>query len=311
MDVLENHDDMVGAIAGQEPSFLRERGVIQGDKQVRPIGREDLLKLIKENGGSAKHLHLSGMDMRGIDLRGLHLEGMYLMGSNLEGAMAQPMIAFQGQELPTENLIDGVILDRWAKGEELPGICVTATAFSRTLFMEANLSRSDFRWANLSGLSLNGANLRAAKMSKANLSGAQLQWADISRTDLQGANLREASLEGATILDADLRYADLRDARLYGARIVTPFLVGICWGDKYVVPEEAEGSYSEAEQVYYTLKQAYENAGESKLAGEFHYREREASRKSQWQELRQDFKEVKQLLVSAWRELKGDQSGEK
>jgi hypothetical protein len=39
------------------------------------------------------------------------------------------------------------------------------------------------------------------------------------------------------------------------------------------------------------------------IAGEFHYREREAARKAEWQRLGNEFKEFKRKLVAAWQRL--------
>ena len=52
-----------------------------------PLTREDVLKKIEENGGTAEGLDLSGKVFeKGIDLQGLNLEGIILRDAHLEGA---------------------------------------------------------------------------------------------------------------------------------------------------------------------------------------------------------------------------------
>ncbi len=57
-----------------------------------PFTREDVLRLIKENGGKAEGLDLSGkvfekgIDLRGFDLSGVNLENAYLVDAHLENA---------------------------------------------------------------------------------------------------------------------------------------------------------------------------------------------------------------------------------
>ena len=49
------------------------------EEKEKPLTREDVLKRIEENGGTAKGLDLSGKTFKdGINLRGLNLEGIIL-----------------------------------------------------------------------------------------------------------------------------------------------------------------------------------------------------------------------------------------
>ena len=58
-------------------------------EESKPLTREDVIRKIKEHGGTADGLDLSGKDMRGIDLHGLELSGINLQQANLSGAILQ------------------------------------------------------------------------------------------------------------------------------------------------------------------------------------------------------------------------------
>jgi uncharacterized protein YjbI with pentapeptide repeats len=267
-------------IAGNELKLLEEWGILKRGTQVRPLNRGDLLKLIELNGGTAEYIDLSRLDMRGIDLRGLRLEKIVLSGCNLEDARAQPLIVSHGKELQMWDYAYEHFLTLWANGEELPkGVSVTPTFLRDTHLFDANISKCDLRWVDLTETYLTRAVVHGTAMHMANLSNANLKRTDILDASLQKANLTGASLEDASLKDADLREAVFTDARLLGVRVDTPLLAGAQWSNKYIVPEEAERSYYNAQQVYRTLKQAHQNAAESDTAGQFHYREWECRRK--------------------------------
>ena len=82
-------------------------------------------------------------------------------------------------------------------------------------------------------------------------------------------------------------------------------LVGVKWDKKYISVLEQHGDYEAAITLYRRLKEWHENAGLRKIAGEFHYREREANRKLRWQKLGNDFKEYKRQMAIAWRRFAG------
>jgi uncharacterized protein YjbI with pentapeptide repeats len=89
---------------------------------------------------------------------------------------------------------------------------------------DANLSETDFTYADLREANLHGADLRNAdftyaRLSYANLAGADLSYADLSNADLSdtnlhGAALRSADLQGANLDGADLSRAIVTDADL-------------------------------------------------------------------------------------------------
>ena len=126
----------------------------------KPLTRDDVLKLIKEHGGSSG-LNLSGRTFEaGIDLNGLNLEG--IIAKNAKFA-----VAFVRGTDESSNV------DRGAQ------------------FEGANLNHAD-----LENASLRFANLQAADLRRANLKGANLDSAKLSKAKLRGLEVsRETKLE--------------------------------------------------------------------------------------------------------------------
>ncbi|MDP6776117.1 MAG: ion channel, partial [Candidatus Latescibacteria bacterium] len=106
-----------------------------------------------------------------------------------------------------------------------------------------------------------------------NLTGTQL-----FKTNLENANLKEARIAGADLLGANLNNTDLERVH---------------WGSKSLVRNdvdaqklEADGDqvgsrakFLEAEEIYRSIRKAYEAAGTTDIAGDFFHREMVAKRK--------------------------------
>jgi serine/threonine-protein kinase len=112
---------------------------------------------------------------------------------------------------------------------------------SQTLLKAYLKGRRDFASFNISLLSLEGADLSGtnfhyAQLKQTNLQGANLQNTDFGRASLMQANLKEANLtkaylshadlEGADLRGADLSYAYLSQANLRGANLCGANLTG-------------------------------------------------------------------------------------
>ena len=128
-----------------------------------PLTREDVLRLIQENGGTARGLDLSGKTfVEGIDLCGLALYQIILRDTTLKGAH------LEGAELLYAAHLEGAYL--WG----------------------AHLEGSKLEYAHLEG-----AFLGDAHFEEANLRGAHLRGAKLGGAHFEGANLKRARLEGA------------------------------------------------------------------------------------------------------------------
>ena len=273
--------------------ILRDEGVFQDGKQVRPVNRDDLLKLIEANGGAGEHIDLRGLDLSSIDIRGLQLGRVLFNGCNLKNALAQPMVTSGGQELPPRDLAYGHVLGQYQAGEKVGDCKVRLTNLEGALLIGADLSKADLRWANLSDAALAWCNLDGAALSHADLSKSNLNQASLERTDLRSAILDGASLEYSRILDADLSGASLKGVSLDGV-FLSPLtkLDGVQWDPDFISPLEIEGNYESAARQYRQLKELYDRAGKRDIAGKFHYREREAERKAEWQSIRKSLSSV-------------------
>ncbi|MBA7506595.1 hypothetical protein ES706_05287 [subsurface metagenome] len=139
------------------------------EEKQKPLTREDVLRLIEENGGTTVGLNLSAkvfderVDLHGLDLKGIILLGSHLWGAHLEGAD---------------------LLDAHLEGANLLG---------------AHLEGADLWDAHLEGTELSGAHLAGADLTDAHLAGA-----DLTDAHLEGANLSGANFSS----DTNLRNVD-------------------------------------------------------------------------------------------------------
>ncbi len=211
-----------------------------------PYTREDVLRLIKENGGKAEGLDLSGKAFeQGIDLRGLNLKGI-ILNRTFFPTTTPRIDDFRATMRPAQ----------------LQGANLT----------QAQLQKADLALAQLRGAILESAQLQEAHLLSANLQGASLRWAQ-----LQGASLYEAQLQGADLHGAKLEGASLHEAKFSP----NTRLEGAYW-EKYILGEEKEGIFDWAVDAYRQLKTWYTNAGMYEIAGEFFFREMTARRKEFW-----------------------------
>jgi len=127
-----------------------------------PYTREDVLRLIAENGGNAQYLNLSGKYFeKGIDLRRLNLRGIILSDAHLERAHLRE------------------------------------ATLERAHLEDAHLERAHLQYAYLEGADLEGAHLEGA-----DLEGAHLEGADLLHAYLEGAHLWDAKFTADTKLEA-------------------------------------------------------------------------------------------------------------
>jgi len=213
-----------------------------------PYTREDVLRLIKENGGRAKGLDLSEKIFeKGIDLRGLN--NNHLQGITLDNARF-PLSLRRDSPLRGANL----------KGVHLEG---------------AHLLSTHLEEADLSDAYLEGARLWHAHLERAYLSSAHLEEANLRGAHLEEANLQSANLKGADLTGTHLEGAQLTDVRLSS----DTKLHNVDWGSNYILAEERHGQLDWAEDTYRTLKVWHTQAGIYDIAGEFFFREMTVQRK--------------------------------
>ncbi|MBT9132749.1 MAG: hypothetical protein DDT32_01591 [Syntrophomonadaceae bacterium] len=220
------------------------------DEKEKPLTREDVVRLIEENGGTAKGLDLSRRPFEeGIDLSDLDLRWIVLRDTSLYRAK------FNGSTL-------------W-----------------ETDFFRADLQYAKFNPLNSKPADLTAADLRGAILSYAEFRDADLTCARFGASgDERKAHLDESDLRGAR-----LRLADFEGCFFYGTKLEGAFISGahlekadlkeVDWGS-YVIGEEKEGHLDSATRKYQWLKTWYTNAGMYDIAGEFFFREMTAKRRA-------------------------------
>lgn len=219
-----------------------------GTKQ-NPYTREDVLRLIRENGGKAKGLDLSGKVFeQGIDLRELDLSRI--------------------------TLNNAVLFHPSSRGEK-----ITYANLEGANLTCANLQGADLVGANLEEANLSGAHLERAKLWNANLEGTDLRGANLTGAILTDANLQEAELGSVHLEGADLRRAHLNGAYWENVEFTSNTkLDDVDWGN-YILGQESFGDILIL-STYRRLKMWYAEHGMHDIAAEFYYREKEVTRKN-------------------------------
>ena len=194
----------------------------------------------------------------------------------------------------------GTAEELYLVGRHMEGIDLGETDLSGAILVSAILERANL-W---------GANLRTAQLDDANLQSAQLFAAKLQEASMSGADLRESNLSDSDLRGAVLRFARLQGVDLDGTRISGDTDLGdVEWDKGYISVLERKGDYESAIALYRRLKEWYHYAGMSTVAGEFHYREREANRKLRWQRLGNEFRDFKRSLAESWRKLRNKEGG--
>ena len=193
----------------------------------KPIRRDELLRLIEENGGP------KDLDLRGAIFLGDGREEEPLWGNPIDlspEALAPLAVAYKekhgGSEPP------------WLDSDG--GIYLVGARLQAADLRHAQLQGADLAFAQLQGAfivdaQLQGAYLVDAQLQGANLSEAQLQGAYLYGAQLQGSDLHFVQLEGAGFARAQLQGAHLRGAQL--GRVEMYFvrsLVGAHWNGAFL-----------------------------------------------------------------------------
>jgi uncharacterized protein YjbI with pentapeptide repeats len=231
------------------------------EEKKRPLTREDVLKLVEENGGKAEGLDLSGRTfVQAIDLSGLDLHGIILKDARFP-------TDFAGEQLV---------------GAKFNGSDLNGADLRRIYFQYAQFRQLDNQSACLALVDLRGSTLLNTNFQGADLSGAKFgdvpkgngYPATLEGTDLRGANLFRTTFKGCYFYATKLEGAYIRGADIFDA-----YLEEIDWGSYKIGEESKKEQLHSAESIYRRLKQWYINAGMYDVAGEFFFREMEAKRK--------------------------------
>lgn len=259
------------------------------EEKQKPLTREDVLRLIEENGGTAEGLDLSGKEFeKGIDLRGLNLKGIILKKAVFTRTTEEVLIK-KGIKLELDEREQGPNIGALLTHAHLEGAQLSYAHLKGAVLWHAHLEEVDLTGthlekalldnAHLEGASLRGAHLEDARLVDTHLEEADLTGAHLERTAIWHAHLEKASLSFAYLEGAQLPYAHLEGAYLEDVRLSSDTsLEDVDWGN-YILGEEREKLGSEA-ATYRRLKLWYTEHGMYDIAGEFFFREMEAKRKA-------------------------------
>jgi uncharacterized protein YjbI with pentapeptide repeats len=271
-------------------------GVVMEDLRMSEYTREEILKLIEENGGP-RGLDLSGRDLQYIDLG--------------KAAVAVELEEFR-EKNPDERpvwftLEGGINLEGTSFMEaSLQGALLDGAKLQEAFLWEVNLQETNLSRANLESAFLGDANLQGAILWQANLQEANLSKANLQGANLGGANLQGAFLSQANLQEAILGYANLREADLYGAQ-----LQGVYLGNSHLekvdffVAESLEGAYfynAFLDDTRLKREQLGEEIGEE-LTGRYH------RAKEVYLALKNNFAEIGRYRDESWAYVKERQMG--
>ncbi len=221
-------------------------------EEEKPLTREDVLKMIEEHGGS-EGLDLSGQKFaEGIDLSELDLHGIILRAHLFRARF------------------DGSNLD----GADFCHADLQYARFNSQNSKPASLVNTDLRGAHLGYAEFRDAALTCAKFGKPDEPSHMK--AHLDKTDLRGTKLFLADFSGCFLYGTKLQGALIRGAYLIGKANIAE----ADWGN-YIIGEEQERGFGDAETQYRYLRKCYASEGMYDIAGKFYFREMEARRKSQ------------------------------
>ena len=182
-------------------NFLLQEGIQE------PLSRNDILKLVIKNGGTARGLDLSGRNLAGIDLSKLDLTGIILKGSNL-GPIREG------------NTTKRSVLDQ---------VHLTACVLDGAQFDGASMKAANLTWSSAIRADFRSADLTEASFLGAKLHHANFHWANLDRTDFSNAEL-----DGITVWQARLETASFARS-IWGPKYVL--------GDELESNKQAEEAY--------------------------------------------------------------------
>lgn len=217
----------------------------------RKLTREDLLRMIEENGGP-QGLDLSGRDLSNVDLSGMYLEG----------------VRFQGAELR-----QAVLAGSWLEKCDFQDANLWRADLRDSSLWKANLDRADLKECDLRGAVLQDASLRDTLLTGATLSQTLLYKTILSNTlvtkeDIGPRILLERQLDlmhfAATF---DLRFKEFQEQGQDAEG----------WVSRRTLTRHAM-----AREMYLTLKNNFNQIGRYADASWAYIKERQMEKKTHW-----------------------------
>jgi uncharacterized protein YjbI with pentapeptide repeats len=250
-------------------------------------------------GGS---VDLSDARLTGANLRGMNFYMMCFNGADL-GGVDLSHADLQYCEMNKAYMSRAILAEADLQSAQMAAAHLFRADLRDAILMEARLDGANLHNAVLDGANMKGASLQKASLVRASLKGASLQETDMEGADLGQADLTDANLTQCLLEHANLTGVKLENAILHLATLRDVFLArasclrGIrlyqtnFWGamglpyeyflddrGRSTIWEETQGRFSEAVDVYKSLKGFYEDAGDYE-AGNWAYLREQSMKK--------------------------------
>jgi uncharacterized protein YjbI with pentapeptide repeats len=217
----------------------------------RKLTREDVLRMIEENGGP-QGLDLSERDLSNVDLSGMYLEG----------------VRFQGAELR-----QAVLAGSWLEKCDFQDANLWRADLKDSSLWKANLDRADMKGCDLHGAMLGDASLRDTLLTGANLSKTLFH-----RTILSNTLVTREDIGGRVLLERQLdlvHFAASFDLRF--KEVQQPDQDAEGWVRRHILMRHAM-----ARETYLTLKNNFNQIGRYDDASWAYMKERQMEKKTHW-----------------------------
>lgn len=236
-----------------------------------PYTREDVLRLIEENDGTAMGLDLSnGKFQDNVDLSDLNLSGIKLNFAWLFRA------DFDGSSLDSAELLGAKLQHATFNPLESKDAEPKNASLQMVGLGDADLTNAEFRQANLTAARFQEQQQTTLPTRESMILPSP---AFLHGTDFRNANLFLANFKGCYFYGTKLERAFIRGADIFEAH-----LEEADWGSYKIGEENKKEELHFAVSIYRRLKVWYTQKGYYDIAAKFYYREREAARKgaSRW-----------------------------
>jgi len=268
------------------------------------LTREDVLKMIEENGGP-EGLDLSHCDLSGIDLGSVDFFKSTLRVYRDETAALPAWVYHEdemvgvslcGANLNYVNFRDASLRAVSFEDAKLRQADLEGADCWKAIFRRAYLRRANFRNTYLKDTSFQKAYIgrctfESADLENADLYGADLNASNLTNAFLLGANLRDANLRGTILLNAKLRRDSIGECLLFEKELPElrkrfsdqrkRYSSGIGFtGHEGLIPQR----HAVARDIYTSLKNNFTSLGQYADASWTYIRERQKSRmtKAPW-----------------------------
>ena len=204
----------------------------------KKIEEEEFLHIMEEhkkwleNTDTGKRADLSDIDLSDMDLSGMDFSNAYMVGVNLRNS-----------NLTGANLSNANLWQAFMFGADLTRATIEGTIFQRSEMHKVKLNECKGKNACFMGACMWECEFVNAELSKAIFTFAEVCDSDFSGADLEGASFMFADLDNAVFSDTNMKKADLSfSTRHYWSDFKNADLTGAWLTDVDLDPDRLEGA---------------------------------------------------------------------